>query len=98
MDDLTIESSGSARAEEIYSDEPTETVDGIPVYDLSYTGRIVNEKTGNVIDMPAVPGRIYIVSMIVVQAMLALGINRSDIASPNFVPALGGAPSITLNV
>lgn len=98
MDDLTIESSGSARAEEIYSEEPTEIIDGINVYDLSYTGRIVDEKTGEVIDMPAVPGRIYIVSMIAAQAMLALGIKRSDIASPNFVPALGGAPSVTLHV
>lgn len=98
MDDLTIESSGSARAEEIYSDEPTETVDGIPVYDLSYTGRIVDEKTGEVIDMPAVPGRVYIVSMITAQALLSLGIHRSDIVSPNFVPALGGAPSVTLHV
>lgn len=98
MDDLVIESSGSARAEEIYSDEPVEFVDGVPVYDLSYTGRIVDEKTDEVIDMPAVPGRIYIVSMITAQALLSLGIKRSDIASPNFVPALGGAPSVTLHV
>lgn len=98
MDDLVVESSGSARAEEVFSDEPTETVDDIPVYDLSYTGRIVDEKTGEVIDMPAVPGRIYIVSMITAQALISLGIKRSDIASPNFVPALGGAPSVTLHV
>lgn len=98
MDDLVIESSGSVRAEETFSEEPTETVDGIPVYDLSYTGRIVDDKTGEVIDMPAVPGRVYIVSMIAAQAMLALGIKRSDIVSPNFVPALGGAPSVTLHI
>ena len=98
MDDLVIESSGSARAEEIYSDEPVEFVDSVPVYDLSYTGRIVDEKTDEVIDMPAVPGRIYIASMITAQALLSLGIKRSDIASPNFVPALGGAPSVTLHV
>ena len=98
MDDLTIESSGSARAEEIYSDEPVEFVDGVPVYDLSYTGRIVDEKTGEVIDMPTVPGRVYVVSMITAQALLSLGIKRSDIASPNFVPALGGAPSVTLHI
>ena len=98
MDDLTIESSGSARAEEFFSEEPVETVDGIPVYDLSYTGRIVDDKTGEVIDMPAVPGRVYVVSMIAAQAMLALGIKRSDIVSPNFVPALGGAPSVTFHI
>ena len=98
MDDLVIESSGSVRAEETFSEEPTETVDGIPVYDLSYTGRIVDDKTGEVIDIPAVPGRVYIVSMIAAQAMLALGIKRSDIVSPNFVPALGGAPSVTLHI
>lgn len=98
MNDLVIESSGSARAEEVFSEEPVEFVDGVPVYDLSYTGHVVDENTGEAIDMPAVPGRIYIVSMIVAQAMLALGIKRSDIASPNFVPALGGAPSITLHI
>lgn len=98
MDDLVIESSGSVRAEETFSEEPTETVDGIPIYDLSYTGRIVDDKTGEAIDMPAVPDRVYIVSMIAAQAMLALGIKRSDIVSPNFVPALGGAPSVTLHI
>jgi hypothetical protein len=98
MDDLAIESSGSARAEEIYSAEPVEFVDGVPVYDLSYTGRVVDEKTGEVINMPAVPGRIYIVSMITAQALLASGIKRSDVASPNFVKALGGAPSVTIHV
>lgn len=98
MDDLTIDSSGSARAEEVFSAEPVEIVDGVPVYDLEYTGRVVDEENGEVIDMPAVPGRIYIVSMITAQALLASGIKRSDIASPNFVKALGGAPSITLHV
>lgn len=98
MDDLVVEPSGSARAEELFSAEPVEFVDGVPVYDLSYTGRIVDEKTGEVIDMPAVPGRIYIVSMITAQALLASGVKRSDIASPNFVPALGGAPSVTLHI
>lgn len=91
MDDLTIESSGSARAGEKFSEEPVETVDGVPVYELTYTGEII--------DLPEPkPGRIYIVSMIAAQAMLALGIKRNDIVSPNFVPALGGAPSVTLHV
>ena len=91
MDDLVIESSGSVRAEEAFSEEPTETVDGIPVYDLSYTGKIIG--------LPdPVPGRVYIVSMIAAQAMLALGIKRNDVVSPNFVPALGGAPSVTLHI
>lgn len=98
MDDLAVESSGSARAEEVYSDEPVESVDGVPVYDLSYTGRIVDEKTGEAIDMPAIPGRIYIVSMITAQALLASGIKRNDVVSPNYVPALGGAPSVTLHI
>lgn len=91
MDDLTIESSGSVRAEEEFSEEPTETIDGIPVYDLSYTGKIIG--------LPdPVPGRVYVVSMIAAQAMLALGIKRNDVVSPNFVPALGGAPSVTLHL
>lgn len=91
MNDLTIESSGSVRAEETFSEEPTETVDGIPVYDLSYTGKIIG--------LPdPVPGRVYIISMIAAQAMLALGIKRNDVVSPNFVPALGGAPSVTLHI
>lgn len=91
MDDLAIESSGSVRAEEEFSEEPTETIDSIPVYDLSYTGKIVG--------LPdPVPGRVYVVSMIAAQAMLALGIKRNDVVSPNFVPALGGAPSVTLHI
>lgn len=91
MSDLTVESSGSARAEEVFSDEPVETVDGVPVYDLSYTGKIVG--------LPdPVPGRVYIVSMITAQALLALGIERSDVVSPNYVPALGGAPSVTFHL
>lgn len=91
MDDLAIESSGSVRAEETFSEEPTETVDGIHVYDLSYTGKIIG--------LPdPVPGRVYIISMIAAQAMLALGIKRNDVVSPNFVPALGGAPSVTLHI
>ena len=91
MSDLTVESSGAARAEEVFSDEPVETVDGVPVYDLSYTGKIIG--------LPApVPGRVYIVSMITAQALLALGIERSDVVSPNFVPALGGAPSVTFHI
>lgn len=98
MGDLTVESSGSARAEEVFSEEPVEIVDGIPVYDLSYTGRIVDDETGEVIDMPAVPGRVYVVSMITAQALLSLCIQRGDVVSPNFVKALGGAPSVTLHV
>lgn len=98
MDGLVVESSGSARAEEVFSEEPVEFVDGIPVYDLSYTGRVVDENTGEAIDMPAVPGRIYIVSMITAQALLANGVKRNDVVSPNFVPALKGAPSVTLHV
>lgn len=91
MDDLAIESSGSVRAEEEFSEEPTETIDGIPVYDLSYTGKIIG--------LPdPVPGRVYIISMIAAQAMLALGIKRNDVVSPNYVPALGGAPSVTLHI
>lgn len=91
MSDLTVESSGSARVEEVFSDEPVETVDGIPVYDLSYTG--------NVIGLPdQVPGRVYIVSMITAQALLALGIERGDVVSPNFIPALGGALSVTFHI
>lgn len=91
MDDLTIESSGSTRAGEKFSEEPVEYVDGVPVYSLEYTGEVI--------DMPEPkPGRIYIVSMIAAQAMLALGIKRNDVVSPNFVPALGGAPSVTLHV
>jgi len=91
MGDLTIESSGSARAGEKFSEEPVEYVDGVPVYSLEYTGEVI--------DMPEPkPGRIYIVSMIAAQAMLALGIKRNDVVSPNFVPALGGAPSVTLHV
>lgn len=91
MDDLVIESSGSVRAEEMFSEEPTDTVDSIPVYDLSYTGKIIG--------LPdPVPGRVYVVSMIAAQAMLALGIKRNDVVSPNFVPALGGAPSVTLHI
>ena len=91
MDGLVVESSGSARAEEVFSEEPVEFVDGIPVYDLSYTCKIVG--------LPdPVPGRVYVVSMIAAQAMLALGIKRNDVVSPNFVPALGGAPSVTLHI
>lgn len=30
--------------------------------------------------------------------MLALGIERGDVVSPNYVPALGGAPSVTLHL
>lgn len=91
MDDLVVESSGSVRAEETFSEEPTETIDGIPVYDLSYTGKIIG--------LPdPVPGRVHVVSMIAAQAMLALGIKRNDVVSPNFVPALGGAPSVTLHI
>ena len=98
MNDLVIESSGSARAEEVFSSEPVEFVDGVPVYDLSYTGRVVDEETGEAIDMPDVPGRVYVVSMITAQALLAAGIERGDVVSPNFVPALKGAPSVTLHV
>ena len=98
MGNLVVKSSGSARAEEVFSSEPVEFVDGVPVYDLSYTGRIVDEKTGEAIDMPVFPGRVYIVSMITAQAMLALGIERGDVVSPNYVPALGGAPSVTLHI
>lgn len=91
MDDLVVESSGSVRAEEAFSEEPVEYVNGVPVYELTYTGKII--------DLPAPkPGRIYIVSMIAAQAMLALGIRRNDVVSPNFVPALGGAPSVTLHI
>lgn len=79
------------RAEETFSEEPTETVDGIHVYDLSYTGKIIG--------LPdPVPGRVYIISMIAAQAMLALGIKRNDVVSPNYVPAIGGAPSVTLHL
>lgn len=98
MGDLAIESSGSARAEEVFSSEPVEFVDGVPVYDLEYTGRVVDENTGEAIDMPAVPGRVYVVSMITAQALLAAGIERGDIVSPNFVPAIKGAPSVTLHI
>lgn len=97
-DDLVVESSGSARAEEVFSEEPVEFVDGVPVYDLSYTGHVVDENTGEAIDMPAVPGRLYVISMITAQALLAAGIERGDVVSPNFVPALKGAPSVTLHV
>lgn len=91
MADLTVESSGAARAEEVFSDEPVETVGGVPVYDLSYIGRIIG--------LPApVPGRVYIVSKITAQALLALGIERGDVVSPNFIPALGGALSVTFHV
>ena len=91
MKDLTVESSGSARVEEVFSGEPVETVDGVPVYDLSYTGKIIG--------LPdQVPGRIYIVSMITAQALLALGIERGDVVSPNFIPALGGALSVTFHI
>lgn len=98
MGDLAIESSGSARAEEVFSSEPVEFVDGVPVYDLEYTGRVVDENTGEAIDMPAVPGRVYVASMITAQALLAAGIERGDIVSPNFVPAIKGAPSVTLHI
>lgn len=97
-DDLVVESSGSARAEEVFSSEPVEFVDGVPVYDLEYTGRVVDEETGEAIDMPVIPGRVYVVSMITAQALLAAGIERGDVVSPNFVKALGGAPSVTLHV
>lgn len=91
MPDLVIESSGSARVEEVFSDEPVETVDGVPVYDLSYSGKIIG--------LPdPVPGRVYIVSKIMAQALLALGIERGDVVSPNFIPALGGALSVTFQV
>lgn len=91
MSDLTVESSGSARVEEVFSGEPVETVDGVPVYDLSYIGRIIG--------LPApVPGRVYIVSKITAQALLALGIERGDVVSPNFIPALGGALSVTFHI
>ena len=98
MDDLVVKSSGSARAEEVFSSEPVEFVDGVPVYDLEYTGRIVDDETGEVIDMPVFPGRVYVVSMIAAQALLSLGIQRGDVVSPNFVNALGGAPSVTLHI
>lgn len=91
MGDLTIESSGSARAGEKFSEEPVEYVDGVPVYSLEYTGEVIDMTEPK-------PGRIYIVSMIAAQAMLALGIKRNDVVSPNFVPALGGAPSVTLHI
>ena len=96
--DLAIKSSGSARAEEVFSAEPVETVDGVPVYDLEYTGSVVDEETGEVINMPVIPGRVYVVSMITAQALLATGIERGDVVSPNFVPALKGAPSVVLHV
>lgn len=98
MGDLVVKSSGSARAEEVFSSEPVEFVDGVPVYDLEYTGRVVDEETGEAIDMPVFPGRVYVVSMITAQALLAAGIERGDVVSPNFVKALGGAPSVTLHV
>lgn len=97
MSDLTVESSGVARAEEVFSAEPVEVIDGgvayypIPVYDLHYTGKVIG--------LPdTVPGRVYIVSMITAQALLALGIERSDVVSPNYVPALGGALSVTFHI
>jgi hypothetical protein len=97
MSDLTVESSGAARAEEVFSTEPVEVIDGgvaydpIPVYDLYYTGKIIG--------LPdPVPGRVYIVSMITAQALLALGIERSDVVSPDYVPAYGGAPSVTFHI
>lgn len=90
-DDLVIESSGSARADQVFSQEPVEYVDGVPVYELTYTGEVVG--------LPdPVPGRVYVVSMILAQALLALGIKRNDVVSPNFVPAIGGAPSVTLHL
>ena len=90
-DDLVIESSGSARADQVFSQEPVEYVDSVPVYELTYTGEVVG--------LPdPVPGRVYVVSMILAQALLALGIKRNDVVSPNYVPALGGAPSVTLHI
>jgi hypothetical protein len=91
MEDLTVESSGAARAEEVFSVEPTEFVGDVPVYDLSYTGKVIG--------LPdPVPGRVYVVSMITAQALLALGIERGDVVSPNFIPALGGALSVTFHI
>lgn len=90
-DDLVIKSSGSARADQVFSQEPVEYVDSVPVYELTYTGEVVG--------LPdPVPGRVYVVSMILAQALLALGIKRNDVVSPNYVPALGGAPSVTLHI
>lgn len=40
-DDLVIESSGSARADQVFSQEPVEYVDSVPVYELTYTGEVV---------------------------------------------------------
>ena len=63
----------------------------MPVYELTYAGEVVG--------LPdPVPGRVYVVSMILAQALLALGIKRNDVVSPNYVPALGGAPSVTLHI
>lgn len=91
MAGLVVESSGAARAEEMFSAKPVEFIGNIPIYDLHYTGKIIG--------LPApVPGRVYIVSMITAQAMLALGIERGDVVSPNYVPVLGGAPSVTFHV
>lgn len=91
MNDLVVESTGAARAEEVFSAKPVEFIGNIPIYDLHYTGKVVG--------LPdPVPGRVYIVSMITAQVMLALGIERGDVVSPNYVPALGGALSVTLHV
>ena len=91
MEDIVIESHGVARAEEVFSKEPVEFVDGVPVYSLSYTGKVIG--------LPdPVPGRMYVVSLITAQCMLALGMARGDVVSPNYDRALGGAASVALHI
>lgn len=92
MDDVTVEPSGQvARVAEKFTNSPIETIDGVPVYGLEYTG--------DVIGLPEQEdGTIYVASMLTIQGMLALGIRRGDVVSPNFVPAIGGAPSVTLHI
>ena len=92
MDDVTVEPSGQvARVAEKFTDAPIETIDDVPVYALEYTGEVIGLPEQE-------DGTIYVASMLTIQGMLALGIRRGDVVSPNFVPAIGGAPSVTLHI
>ena len=59
------------------------TINGIPVYKTEY---------GEVEGLPdPQPGTIYIVSLLVLQALKARGIDRNDVVAPNTSPSPMGA-------
>jgi hypothetical protein len=64
-------------------EEPVGDINGIPIFKTTY---------GDVENLPdPEPGTVYIVSLLVLQALQAHGIQRSDVVAPNTAPTPHGA-------